>query len=166
LQPRHKPGAARLVAIGMAFSMVAGFCTGAAAQSETVQDTTLEPMPSLLAPEPAFQPIHANPKDGATASSGTVFAQGKASWYGKRFHGRRTASGEIFDMNAMTAAHRTLPFGTMVRVRSMATGREVVVRINDRGPFSRRRIIDLSQAAARELGVRSRGVTEVQLFRE
>lgn len=78
---------------------------------------------------------------------------GKASWYGPGFHGRRTASGEIFNTHSMTAAHKTLPFGTRVKVTSRATGRSVVVRINDRGPFVRGRIIDLSQASARALGM-------------
>jgi rare lipoprotein A len=95
-----------------------------------------------------------------------VLARGKSSWYGAKFHGRRTASGERFDMNAMTAAHRTLPFGTRLRVRSLDTGREVVVRINDRGPAIRSRIIDLSQAAADALGVRRLGVFDVELLRE
>jgi rare lipoprotein A len=89
-----------------------------------------------------------------------------ASWYGTSRHGRRTASGEPFDMNALTAAHRRLPFGTRVRVRSVDTGREVVVRINDRGPWDRRREIDLSAAAARALGIEQLGVARVQLFRE
>jgi rare lipoprotein A len=73
---------------------------------------------------------------------------GEASWYGARFHGRRTASGEPFDMHALTAAHRTLPFGTLCRVTSLRSGRAVIVRVNDRGPFARGRIIDLSRAAA------------------
>ena len=89
-----------------------------------------------------------------------------ASWYGQELHGRRTASGERFDMNALTAAHRQLPFGTRLRVRSLDTGREVVVRINDRGPFMREREIDLSAAAARALGIQRLGVARVQLIRE
>lgn len=89
-----------------------------------------------------------------------------ASWYGQELHGRRTASGERFDMNAMTAAHRDWPFGTRVRVRSVDTGREVVVRINDRGPRHPDREIDLSAAAARALGIQQRGVARVQLSRE
>jgi len=89
---------------------------------------------------------------------------GKASWYGGRFHGRKTASGERFDKRAMTAAHRELPFGTKVRVTSINTGRSVVVRINDRGPFGRReRIIDVSEAAAEALGMKSAGVVKVKL---
>ena len=91
-------------------------------------------------------------------------AVGEASYYGRRFHGRRTANGERFDMNAMTAAHRTLPFGTRLRVMDLATGRTVVVRINDRGPFGDRgRILDLSQGAARQLGILSRGHARVRL---
>ena len=78
--------------------------------------------------------------------------RGAASWYGPGFHGRRTASGEAFNANAMTAAHRSLPFGTRVRVVNERTGRSVVVRINDRGPYVRGRIIDLSHAAARAIG--------------
>lgn len=93
----------------------------------------------------------------------TVLAHGKASWYGPRFHGRRTASGERFDMNELTAAHPTLPFGTLVRVRNAINGREVVVRINDRLP-SRRRIIDLSKAAAASLGFVRAGLTPVVLI--
>jgi rare lipoprotein A len=73
---------------------------------------------------------------------------GEASWYGERHHGRRTASGEPFDMHALTAAHRTLPFGTRCRVTSRRSGRAVLVRVNDRGPFSKGRVIDLSRAAA------------------
>lgn len=88
---------------------------------------------------------------------------GVASFYGKRFHGRRTANGERFNMNAMTAAHKTLPFGTFVRVINPANGRTVIVRINDRGPFIRGREIDLSRAAAQEIGMIQRGHARVQL---
>ena len=90
--------------------------------------------------------------------------RGQASWYGPGFHGRRTASGERYDMYALTAAHKTLPFGTLVRVRSLVTGREVEVRINDRGPFSAGRVIDVSQAAAEALGMLGLGVKNVQLL--
>jgi rare lipoprotein A len=88
---------------------------------------------------------------------------GMASWYGGQFHGRTTASGEPFDMNAMTAAHRTLPFGTNVRVTNLDNGRSVVVRINDRGPYAKRRIIDLSRHAAEQLGFRKAGVAKVRV---
>jgi rare lipoprotein A len=88
---------------------------------------------------------------------------GMASWYGPGFHGRRSASGEVFNQNARTAAHRTLPFGTRVRVTNLSNGQSVVVRINDRGPFSHGRVIDLSAAAASQIGLRASGVGRVQL---
>lgn len=88
---------------------------------------------------------------------------GMASWYGPGFHGRRSASGEAFNQYAMTAAHRTLPFGTQVRVTNLNNGQQVVVRINDRGPFSHGRIIDLSAGAAGAIGLRSAGVGPVQI---
>lgn len=89
--------------------------------------------------------------------------RGKAVFYGDKWHGRRTASGERFSQHEMTAAHRSLPFGTRVRVTNLANGRSVVVRINDRGPYGRdrSRIIDLSKKAARELGFIDDGVTRV-----
>lgn len=90
--------------------------------------------------------------------------QGLASWYGPRFHGRRTASGERFDSQDLTAAHRTLAFGTRVCVRSSITGKAVVVRINDRGPFSHGRVIDLSQGAAEALGMVGLGIKPVELW--
>ena len=93
------------------------------------------------------------------------FQQGSASWYGDKFHNRLTANGERYNMNAMTAAHKTLPFGTLVRVESPSTGKSVVVRINDRGPYAKGRIIDLSRAAATQLGVKDMGVYRVKLYR-
>ncbi len=89
--------------------------------------------------------------------------QGEASWYGPGFHGNQTASGEVYDMEAMTAAHRQLPFGTRVQVDNLDNGRSAVVRINDRGPFAHGRIIDLSKAAAREVGMLGTGIAEVRL---
>lgn len=91
-----------------------------------------------------------------------VIEVGVASWYGKPFHGRRTASGERYDMHAMTAAHRTMPLPSYARVRNLANGREVVVRVNDRGPFRDGRVIDLSRAAARRLGITGLGRVEVR----
>ncbi len=89
--------------------------------------------------------------------------KGEASWYGNPYHGRRTASGEIYDMDERTAAHRTLPFGTLVRVTRRDTGASVTVRITDRGPFVKGRIIDLSRAAARQIGLDVDGVAPVKL---
>ena len=88
---------------------------------------------------------------------------GTASWYGPGFHGRRTANGERFNQNALTAAHRTLRFGTRVKVTNLRNNRSVVVRINDRGPYSGGRIIDLSAAAAREIGMINSGVARVRI---
>lgn len=89
--------------------------------------------------------------------------RGIASWYGKKFHGRPTASGEIYDMHTVTAAHKTLPLQTMVEVTRLDTGHKLVVRINDRGPFVADRIIDLSYAAAQKLRMAKRGTVEVQV---
>lgn len=95
--------------------------------------------------------------------AGDYRAEGKASWYGARHHGKRTASGERFDKNALTAAHRTLPFGSRVQVTNLRNRRSVVVRINDRGPHGRGRLIDLSHRAARELGMLDTGVAPVRV---
>jgi rare lipoprotein A len=91
---------------------------------------------------------------------GSAFS-GRASWYGAAFQGRRTASGEIFDKEGLTAAHRSLPFGTLLRVTCVDTGGSVVVRVNDRGPFVSDRVIDLSEAAARLIGLLPEGTGEV-----
>jgi len=88
---------------------------------------------------------------------------GIASWYGKRFMGRKTAAGEIFDPEKMTAAHRRLAMGTLVRVTNLRNGRQVTVRINDRGPYIPGRIIDLSRAAARQMGMLEKGLAPVNM---
>lgn len=105
------------------------------------------------------------PDDGVPGDDAprTIYQRGGASWYGIGFHMRKTANGERFDMSSMTAAHRTLPFNTVVCVRSLVNGREVLVRINDRGPFSSGRIIDLSRAAAESLDMVSTGIKQVAL---
>ncbi len=93
-----------------------------------------------------------------------VFVErGIASWYGKDFHGKKTSNGEIYDMYAMTAAHKTLPLGTYVRVHNLENNRRLEVRINDRGPFVRGRIIDLSYTAAKELGIVGPGTAKVEI---
>jgi len=94
---------------------------------------------------------------------GPYYEVGIASWYGPGFDGNYTANGEIYDMNGISAAHKTLPFGTIVRVVDLETGRSVVVRINDRGPFVEGRIIDLSKGAAERLGIIDKGITKVGL---
>jgi len=99
---------------------------------------------------------------GDPGARGTLLQRGIASYY---HHGRRTASGERFDPGAMTAAHRTLPFGSRVRVTDERTGRSVIVRINDRGPFTRGRVIDLAHGPARALGMTGAGVARVAVHR-
>jgi rare lipoprotein A len=89
--------------------------------------------------------------------------EGVVSWYGAQFHDRKTASGERFDSGAFTMAHPKLPFGTMVRVTNLRNGRSVVVRVNDRGPFVGKRIADLSQAAASEIGMMHKGVARARI---
>ncbi len=88
---------------------------------------------------------------------------GYVSFYGKKFHGRKTASGEIFNKHDLTAAHRTLPFGTRVEVTHLRSGRKIVVRINDRGPFHKNRILDISRASAEQLGIVNKGVARARV---
>lgn len=88
---------------------------------------------------------------------------GIASWYGKKFHGNKTASGMVFNMHALTAAHKSLPFGTIVKVLNLKNGRVVIVKIIDRGPFAKRRIIDLSHAAAKAIGLIKKGIAKVKI---
>ncbi|MGI8907308.1 MAG: septal ring lytic transglycosylase RlpA family protein [Candidatus Sumerlaeaceae bacterium] len=107
-------------------------------------------------------------RDSPAADTGRSYSpaavlRGVASWYGRDFHGGKTANGERYDMNSMTAAHRSLPFGTLVKVTNECNGRECVVRINNRGPYLKGRILDLSKAAASQLGMVSRGVSRVQM---
>lgn len=104
---------------------------------------------------------HSHPMGEQEAGRG--LGMGSASYYAAKFHGRRTASGERFDNTAMTAAHRTLPFGSKVRLTNPANGKSVVVRINDRGPFTKGRAIDVSHAAAKRLGLIARGHGTVEL---
>lgn len=98
-----------------------------------------------------------------TTERGTYTKEGVASWYGRRFHGKKTASGELYDMYAMTAAHPTLPIPSYARVTALDSGKSIVVRINDRGPFHSKRIIDLSYTAAHKLGLLGRGSGRVRV---
>lgn len=116
-------------------------------------------------PEPSAQVLDAEPVDPVVPYPDPAPQPevGLASWYGLPFHGRRTANGERYDMNAMTAAHPTLPLASFVHVRHLGNSREVVLRVNDRGPFKFGRIIDLSRAAARQLGIT--GLAQVEVLR-
>lgn len=116
-----------------------------------ISEPVLRPVPQPIAPVPPPAP------------RSVLLGTGQASWYGPGFYGNRTANGEVFRPGTMTAAHRTLPFGTRVRVTNLNNGRVAVVRINDRGPFHGNRVIDLGHGAAKELGVLSSGIARVKL---
>jgi rare lipoprotein A len=117
---------------------------------------------------PVFAPVHqvvALPKPELAAGLDQEYAHefGRATWYGEKFQGHNTASGEPFDMYQMTAAHRRFPLGSLVRVVNLATGRAILVRVNDRGPVIPSTMIDLSYAAAEQLGIRAAGHAQVRL---
>jgi rare lipoprotein A len=120
-------------------------------------------VPETLATPPAPTPAPKRSKPASTPAPSGYTEEGNASWYGVPFHGRHASNGEIYDMYKLTAAHRTLPFETMVRVTNLNNGRSTVVRITDRGPFVDNRIIDLSLAAAREVDSVSAGVIPVRV---
>jgi rare lipoprotein A len=134
------------------------------ASAPPVTNTTPEPAPAPL-PEPTNRPAASSPAAGAPKphEGGTIFEEGKASWYGAPFYGRQASNGETYDMYKFTAAHRTLPFNTMVRVTNTTNGKSTTVRITDRGPFVDNRIIDLSYAAAKQIESIGPGVVTVQL---
>lgn len=126
-------------------------------------DTTVDPLPLASLPPDT---LALDPRErGAFLQDlrAQLVGSGRASYYGRRFAGRRTASGERFDPGALTAAHRTLPFGSRVRVTNLDNDRSVVVRINDRGPFAHRRVIDLSYAAADTIGMIRSGTAPVRI---
>lgn len=99
----------------------------------------------------------------ATAELATAQHTGKASFYGNKFHGRRTSDGSTYHKDSLTCAHKTLPFGTVLKVRNTTNGREVVVKVTDRGPYTRGRVVDLSMAAAKELKMVAQGVAKVEI---
>jgi rare lipoprotein A len=120
-------------------------------------------IPLLLTASATAQEVEVTDNPIAEIAQETEIGGGMASYYGNELAGNRTANGERFDPGQLTAAHRSLPFGTMVRVTNTSNGDSVVVRINDRGPFSRGRVIDVSQAAAREIGMHRSGTARVKL---
>ena len=138
---------------------------GASIPPDLARIPDAEPRIEPLRPGGANKPYQVLGRDYVPIVRDAAFQQrGLASWYGRKFHGRRTASGEVYDMYAMTAAHPTLPIPSYARIRNPANGREVLVRINDRGPFHADRIVDLSYAAALKLDL-LRGVAPVELER-
>ncbi|MBB6426148.1 septal ring lytic transglycosylase RlpA family protein [Sphingopyxis sp. JAI128] len=120
-------------------------------------------IPMMLSVSAAAQDLDVTDETAIEVPDFAEIDGGMASYYGNELAGNRTASGERFDPGQLTAAHRTLPFGSMVRVTNMSNGDSVIVRINDRGPFSRGRVIDVSQAAAREIGMHRSGTARVKL---
>jgi rare lipoprotein A len=126
-------------------------------------------IPSLESPSAAIIPRSPETQEAAppatlpTRTPSTIIETGLASWYGAKHQGKRTASGEVFDQKKFTAAHRTLPWGSIVKVTNLDNGKSVEVRINDRGPFTKGRVIDLSRAAARALGMVGSGVSWVRM---
>lgn len=161
--------------LGIVF--IFGAFTGCAMQPTTTQTGRAGTVPAVAqsanAPV-AFGGASAQPVAGGTSLADAKPIQdgpdishfkqvGRASWYGRRFAGRRTASGDRFDVNAMTAAHKTLPLASYVRVTNMTNHKEVVVKINDRGPYVRGRVIDLSYAAAKLIGLQHLGTARVQI---
>ena len=151
-----------------------GAASAASAERDGVGPNPLANITRIPDAEPPLEPIRSGGANKPYEALGQTYTpqtrdlpftqRGLASWYGRKFHGRRTASGEVFDMYGMTAAHRTLPLPSYVRVRNPANGAEVVLRVNDRGPFHSSRIIDLSYAAALTLGV-AHGVAPVEVVR-
>ena len=130
--------------------------------SATTDLVTADPVTAIAEPEPVVVPIPPQPPKPVVPLVISTHS-GEASWYGPGFYGNRTANGEVFRPGTMTAAHRTLPFGTRVRVTNLWNGRKAVVRINDRGPFAGDRVIDLAHGAASELGLTSSGIAQVRL---
>jgi rare lipoprotein A len=145
-----------------AMAMEAARDTAASASSATAMSTSPRQTP-LVAVQDAVKSVLNSALE--TVQSNSLVEAGMASWYGSAFQGRRTASGERFDMNQLTAAHKTLPLGTVVQVRNPLNGKTVDVTINDRGPFIKGRIIDLSYRAALALGIVQAGRQPVEVHR-
>lgn len=115
---------------------------------------------------PANEPSVIDKLNDVASNTVRQFSQtGVASWYGRQFHGRKTANGETFDMNALTAAHRSLPLNCYIRVTNKNNGKSVVVKVNDRGPFHGNRVVDLSYGAAKQLGITNAGTAKVSIER-
>ena len=144
--------------------IVVGSTAGCAARRSATNPPATAPESSApAATAPGSAPTAARPRAVPSAVPGEYTEQGVASWYGPQFNGRKTSDGEIYDMYQLTAAHRTLPFNAIVRVTNLNNGKEVNVRINDRGPFVANRVIDLSYSAAQAIGMVGPGTAQVRL---
>jgi rare lipoprotein A len=139
------------------------FLTGCPGRQPVVNRQPAPPIHPAAAPPSEAIPDEIAPAASASVRTDSPFEHGDASWYGAPFHGRLASNGEIYDMYKLTAAHRTLPFNTVVRVTNLTNGKSTVVRITDRGPFVGNRIIDLSYAAAQEIDSIGPGVVPVRL---
>jgi rare lipoprotein A len=139
----------------LAFTMLSA-CAGRVAPSASLANTAPAPAP-VPVPAPAPAPAPALVPDQVYRETGT------AVWYGKELHGKKTASGEVFDSNGLSAAHRTLPLGTVIRVTNLDNLKSINVRINNRGPFIKNRFLELSYGAARELGFAAQGTARVRI---
>jgi rare lipoprotein A len=182
----NKPNMRKTIALGVFLCVCLGANLGAKAQNVQTDQTSaaraqqeasptsspsgvveLTPQPAKAAeissvePESSAQEVSAQETNTAVPAPTTLLQSGLASYYGKWFHGRKTANGEIFNMTTLTAAHPTLPFGTLLKVTNTHNDQSVVVRVNDRGPYKGQRIIDLSQYAAAKIGMLSRGLATV-----
>jgi len=168
-----RPSRTRLL-LAAIVALMAGCATQAPLPMPQTDGTdTRPPLDPTQVPDavPVLEPIRAGGPNKPYAVLGETYRplppeaalseRGLASWYGRKFHGRRTASGEVYNMYAMTAAHRTLPLPSFARVSNPANGRSVIVRVNDRGPFIKGRVIDLSYTAAQKLGVLGLATVEV-----
>jgi len=163
LRPRSRPLAVALAAlVAVGGSLVVASPVGDARLETPVVIAEAAPVTPPAPPVVAVADVRV--ADDAV-ETGEAMGGGRASYYGNELAGNRTASGERFDPKDFTAAHRTLPFGTRVRVTLARTGKSVVVRVNDRGPFHAERVIDVSRAAADEIGLTRRGTAEVTLER-
>jgi rare lipoprotein A len=173
----HRPAAALRGATTLALALAVLLVAGCATRTPTPPLEATQPGPSLdpmQVPDalPMLEPIRAGGPNKPYEVLGESYVplpadaplseSGLASWYGSKFHGRRTASGETYNMYAMTAAHPTLPLPSFARVTNPANGRSVIVRVNDRGPFVKGRVIDLSYTAARKLGVAGLATVKVE----
>ncbi len=167
------PVAARFVVL---YAVMGLFVAACASGDNAIASPTQKASPKVAAVESAAEPPRHQVKRFRVGKpyrqSGRLFKPkadwtynevGVASWYGGKFHGRKTANGEIFDKNLLTAAHKTLPLPVIAKVTNLSNGRSVKVRINDRGPFTRGRLIDLSQAAAQKLGFIRNGTAKVRV---
>ena len=155
----------KIVILGLCLLLLFPAC---AKKKRYVRPATYPPKKLIVLPEkskdPSFRPYVINGERYYPLPDSDGFVQtGNASWYGKKFHGRPTASGERYNMYKESAAHKTLPLGTFVRVLNFSNKKQIIVRINDRGPFVKGRIIDLSYAAAKKIGLIGPGVAPVRI---